>query len=98
PDTALLRRDLLEYFPPLVRERYRSYVLLHRLRREITATVVANDLINRVGIAFVHEVGDATGASPSAVTLAYVAAREIVNVRELWAEIEALDNLVPAAT
>jgi glutamate dehydrogenase len=98
PDTALLRRDLLEYFPPLLQERYRSYVFAHRLRREITATVVTNDLINRVGIAFVGEVGEATGAGPSAVTLAYVAAREIVSVRELWAAIEALDNQVPATT
>jgi len=98
PDSALLRRDLLEYFPPLLRERYRSFALLHRLRREITATVVTNDLINRVGIAFVNEVGESTGASPSAVALAYVAAREIVNVRELWEAVEALDNRVPAAT
>jgi glutamate dehydrogenase len=98
PDSSLLRRDLLEYFPPLVRDRYRSYALLHRLRREITATVVTNDLINRVGIAFVNEVGESTGASPSAVALAYVAAREIVNVRELWESIEALDNRVPATT
>jgi glutamate dehydrogenase len=98
PDTALLRRDLLEYFPPLLRERYRSYVLAHRLRREITSTVVTNDLINRVGIAFVGEVGEAAGASPGAVTLAYVAAREILKVRELWSAIEALDNHVPAAT
>jgi glutamate dehydrogenase len=60
--------------------------------------VVTNDLINRVGIAFVGEVGEATGAGPNAVTLAYVAAREIVGVRELWAEIEALDNRVPATT
>jgi glutamate dehydrogenase len=98
PDTNLLRRDLLEYFPPLLRERYRSYVFVHRLRREITATVITNDLINRVGISFVGEVGEATGASPAAVTLAYVAAREIVGVRDIWASIEALDNLVPAAT
>jgi glutamate dehydrogenase len=98
PDSPLLRRALLEYFPPQIQERYRSYVMSHRLRREITATVVTNDLINRVGISFVSEVGEATGAAPSAVAMAYVAAREIVNVQELWAAIEALDNLVPAAT
>jgi glutamate dehydrogenase len=59
---------------------------------------MTNDLINRVGIAFVSEVGEATGASPAAVTLAYVAAREIVKVREIWSAIEALDNHVPAST
>jgi glutamate dehydrogenase len=67
----------------------------HRLRREILVTVITNDLVNRVGISFVDEVGEATGASPAAVTLAYVAAREIVGARELWAQIEALDNQAP---
>jgi glutamate dehydrogenase len=98
PDSPLLRRDLIEYFPPPLRERFKSYILAHRLRREIAATVVTNELINRVGIAFVNEVGEATGASPAAITRAYVAAREIVSVRGLWSEIEALDNRVPAAT
>jgi glutamate dehydrogenase len=98
PDTALLRRDLLEYFPAKLQENYKSYIFAHRLRREITATVVTNDLINRVGIPFVAEVGEASGASPAAVALAYVAAREIGGVRELWAAVEALDSAVPAAT
>ncbi len=98
PDSPLLRRDLIEYFPPPLRERFKSYILVHRLRREIAATVVTNELINRVGIAFVNEVGEATGASPAAIARAYVAAREIVSVQGLWSEIEALDNRVPAAT
>jgi glutamate dehydrogenase len=98
PDSQLLRRDLLEYFPPPLRERFKGYIGAHRLRREITATVITNDLINRVGIAFVNEVGESTGASPSAVALAYVAAREIIAMREVWAAVEALDNRVPATT
>ena len=96
PDDRLLRRDLIEYFPVLLRERFESYIMAHRLRREITATLVSNDIVNRVGIAFVHEVGESTGASVPSVALAYVAAREIANVRDLWSEIEALDNRVPA--
>ncbi len=98
PDTPLLRRDLAGYFPAPLRERFKSYILSHRLRREITATVISNDLVNRVGIAFVTELSESSGASPAAVALAYVAAREIVKVGELWAAIEALDNRVPAGT
>ena len=98
PNDPLLQQDLIDYFPALLRERYESYIFAHRLRREITATVVANDLVNRVGIAFVNEVQESTGAPLAAVTLAYVAAREITSMRELWAAIEALDNRVPAET
>ncbi|HEU4577378.1 MAG TPA: NAD-glutamate dehydrogenase [Polyangiaceae bacterium] len=96
PDDPLLQKDFFEYFPEPLRERYREYIQGHRLRREILVTVITNDLVNRVGIAFVDEVGEATGASPAQVTLAYIAAREILGARELWAQIEALDNLAAA--
>jgi len=96
PVDPLLTKDFVEYFPSLLRSRYESYLEGHRLRREILVTVITNDLVNRVGIAFVDEVGEATGASSAAVTLAYVAAREIVGAREIWAQIEALDNQAPA--
>ena len=36
----------------------------HRLRREIIATVAANDLVNRAGIAFARELGDADRPRP----------------------------------
>jgi glutamate dehydrogenase len=93
-----LQKDLFEYFPAPLRERFREAIQGHRLRREILVTVITNDLVNRVGIAFVDEVGEATGASPAMVTLAYIAAREIVGARELWAQVEALDNLASAQT
>ncbi|HWO08718.1 MAG TPA: NAD-glutamate dehydrogenase domain-containing protein, partial [Polyangiaceae bacterium] len=98
PDSPLSRSDLLGYFPRTLTERFERYILAHRLRREITATVITNELINRVGVAFVGEVSEATGSSPAAVALGFMAAREIARVRELWSEIEALDNRVPSAT
>ena len=52
----------------------------HRLRREIIATVVTNDLVNRVGINFVHEVREKTGMLSDEITRAYVVAREIFGV------------------
>ncbi|MEY2933674.1 MAG: hypothetical protein RL033_4423 [Pseudomonadota bacterium] len=98
PKDPLLGKDFFEYFPAQLRERFKESILGHRLRREILATVLTNDLVNRVGIAFVDEVGESTGAAPSDVVLAYVAAREIVGARELWGQIEALDNVAPAQT
>lgn len=96
PDDPLLERDLIEYFPRQLQTRFPSAIRTHRLRREITATLITNDAINRLGIAFPHEVREATGASPADLVLAYAAAREILDLRELWLAIEALDNQVPA--
>src|SRR3546814_6689503 len=49
------------------------------------------------GITFVHEGGEKTGRPPGGVVEGYVIARDILGMRALWGEIEALDNKVPAA-
>ena len=40
---------------------------------------------------------DDTGADPAAIARAYSIAREVFAVRDIWAQIEALDNRIPAA-
>src|SRR5690606_33126647 len=62
PDQPLLEQDLVDYFPPLLRERFRNAIERHRLRKELVATLLANEIVNRVGLLFVHEVDDGTGA------------------------------------
>jgi glutamate dehydrogenase len=51
PDSPAGRPFLTAYFPRLLRERFVDHFERHVLRREIVATVVVNDLINRGGIA-----------------------------------------------
>ncbi|HMA13925.1 MAG TPA: NAD-glutamate dehydrogenase, partial [Kiloniellaceae bacterium] len=97
PDDAYFAADLATYFPKPLRQPYAPQIGRHRLKREIIVTVVSNNLINRVGINFVHEVREKTGMPPEEVVKAYVIAREIFGMRALWAEIEALDNRVPAS-
>jgi glutamate dehydrogenase len=98
PDEPALATELLHYFPKALRDRYPDAIARHRLRREIAATVVTNNLVNRVGIMFVHEVREKTGMPADEIARAYIAARDILGVRDLWYEIEALDNRAPAAT
>ncbi|MEO3427912.1 NAD-glutamate dehydrogenase [Pelagibius sp. CAU 1746] len=96
PDDVYFAADLETYFPKPLRAPYSKQIERHRLKREIVVTVVSNDLINRVGINFVHEVREKTGMPPEEVVKAYVIAREIFGMREIWAQIEALDNKAPA--
>ncbi len=96
PPSELLDRDLIDYFPSAVRQ-YRAEILRHRLRRQLTVTLITNDMVNRAGISFAHEVGETTGASPPQVALAYAAAREILSLRDLWSAIEGLDNQVESS-
>jgi glutamate dehydrogenase len=53
PDAPELAEDLRGYFPAALRDRFRAQIAGHPLRREITATLVTNDLVNRAGITFV---------------------------------------------
>ena len=96
PEDPYFIKDLSEYFPQPLRKKYAGEISNHRLRREIITTVVINDLINRVGINFVHEVREKTGVLPGEIARAYVVAREVFGVGDLWAQIEALDNKTPA--
>ncbi|HAZ98308.1 MAG TPA: hypothetical protein DCX04_03295, partial [Halomonas sp.] len=83
-------------FPAVLTERYQSEMYDHRLKREIVATQVANDLVDHMGIVFVRRLMDSTGAGRADIARAYVVARDAFNLPSLWAQIEALDNQVPS--
>ena len=97
PEDPYLSRELERYFPTPLRERFREEIHEHRLHREITATHVANSMVNRCGITFAYRLSEETGATAAGIACAYTAAREIFAIRDLWSEIESLDNNVEAA-
>ncbi len=77
-------------------ERYRGYMRTHRLSREIIATVVANQLVDRGGTTFVFRLREETGAPPSILARGYTVAREVFDMRAFWIAVETLDNEVDA--
>ena len=94
PDDPHFGRDLLAYFPDRMEKKYAAEIDGHRLRREIIARVVANDLINRGGPAFVTRLQDATGRTPREVVRAFAVVRDGFDLSALYAEIDALDNKI----
>jgi glutamate dehydrogenase len=97
PEDPYLSTELARYFPTPVQKRFAVRLKKHRLRREIIATAITNSLINRMGPVFPVRAQDDTGADPAAIARAYSIAREVFAVRDIWAQIEALDNRIPAA-
>jgi glutamate dehydrogenase len=95
-EDSYLSGELERYFPTPLRDRFRGQMWGHRLRREITATHVVNNMVNRCGITFTYRMREETGASVPEIVRAYAAASEVFDVRGLWAEIEAMDNRVEA--
>ena len=96
PEDTFLAEDLERYFPTALSSRFKHLMPAHRLRREIIATHVTNSMINRVGPGFTLRMNELTGARPSDTARAYAAAREIFRLRDLWHEVEGLDNAVPS--
>jgi glutamate dehydrogenase len=96
PEDEYLGHDLERYFPAPLAERFAERMRAHRLRREIIATVVANQLVDRAGTTFVFRLSEETGASPALLARAYAAAREILDLPSFWSAVEALDNQVEA--
>jgi glutamate dehydrogenase len=96
PDVPELAEELRDYFPAALRDRFGAQIAAHPLHREITATAVTNDLVNRAGITFVNEMQARTGRTAPEAARAYTIVREVFELRPLWAEIEALDNKVAA--
>ncbi|MEP7243771.1 MAG: NAD-glutamate dehydrogenase domain-containing protein, partial [Gammaproteobacteria bacterium] len=96
PEDPYLSSELERYFPEPVRERFPRAIPRHRLRREIIATATTNSLVNRMGPTFVARTQEETGAEPAEIARAYTAAREILDMRKLWARIEAHDNRITA--
>ena len=97
PEDPYLQRVLIDYFPDRLGEGYAETIAAHRLRREIIATCVTNEMINRVGALYPYQLADEQGASADEIARAFIATCDIFDMPSLWADIEALDNRVPAA-
>jgi glutamate dehydrogenase len=114
PDDPYLLGDLERYFPaPLGTgsasadrapagtegaERYMREIREHRLRRELVATIVANQLVDRGGTTFAFRLGEEMGATAPQLARAFAVAREVFEMRDFWDAIEDLDNRIEAGT
>ncbi|TGQ74859.1 NAD-glutamate dehydrogenase [Mesorhizobium sp. M00.F.Ca.ET.186.01.1.1] len=94
PDEPHFDRDLMGYFPDRMAKKYASEINGHRLRREIIARVLANDLVNRGGPSFVNRLQEATGRTAADVVRTFAVVRDGFALPGLYREIDALDNQI----
>jgi glutamate dehydrogenase len=96
PEAPFLASELESYFPAVLSEKFASQVHSHRLKREIIATQIINDLVNRLGPSFEFRISEETGATAADIVRAYAAARAVFDLPAIWETIESLDNTVSA--
>ena len=80
---------LFGYFPESLRTAYSEQISSHELGREIIATRLSNELIDRVGPGFIYRVEDRTGASTGQAVRAILVVKDLLGMDELW------DGLTP---
>ena len=97
PEDPYLSKELQRYFPQPLQKKYADAMERHRLKREIIATAVTNQTINRMGATFLMRMQEDTGRTIAEVAKAYTISRETFDARALWAQIDALDGQLPEA-
>ena len=95
PDDAYFECILEGYFPkPL--DRFEGEMRRHRLRREIVATVLANQIVDRCGPTFPSRLTSSLGCDAAALVTAFETARQVFRLDETWRAVDALDYRIPA--
>ncbi len=98
PDEPSLEGELLGYFPEEMQTSFADDIRAHRLRREIVATRLANEIVNRGGPTVVVRLADQTGAAPDEIARAFLIGRDAFGLGALDAAVDALDTLIPGET
>ncbi|MEN4448601.1 NAD-glutamate dehydrogenase domain-containing protein [Mycobacterium sp. SM3041] len=87
PDHEMFVDRLTQYFPAGIAEHARAEIANHPLRREIVATSVAGELINRVGPGTIYRMQERLSVSTADVAMAYATVRDILDLDTLWSEV-----------
>jgi len=96
PDDPWFSPVLHAYFPEPLGRLGRDRVESHPLRREIIATRLVNEMVDRGGITFAHRARRETGASYEDVARAYVVCREVFALEPILRAHQDLLGRAPA--
>ncbi len=95
PDDPYFEGVQKGYFPDEL-ARFGAEMKTHRLRREIIATVLANDIVDMAGPTFAPRLMASAGVDADGLVVAFEAARRIFRLDEAWAAIGGLDLKIDA--
>ncbi len=91
PDDPAFESELYAYFPQKLHQ-FNEAITSHRLRREIIATRLSNEVIEKCGSSFLFRVSETTGAALADIALAYEGAKRVLKLKDYTQAIDDLDN------
>jgi len=90
-DLPLFDSYFIGYFPKTLQDRFPDDLLNHPLKKEILVTVLANDVMNRMGPCFLHQVCQSYKVDFLTALTAYLKVIQSSDSQSLW---ENTDNLI----
>lgn len=93
-DEPALQYFIYQAFPVMLKQRFGKDILNHQLSKDILATQLSNVLTSEMGIAFVYQMMQETGAPFETIIKAYLAARSIYNTCNLYLDVAGLDYVI----
>jgi len=88
-DAYLVERFLRPYFPVTIANRFESEIPGHRLRRELVATEMANELVDLMGSTFVHSLVREYGVRAPQAVRAWLIAADTIGIKDRAAALKA---------
>jgi glutamate dehydrogenase len=94
PDDEVFEALLIDYFPKPMHERFGDQILAHRLRREIIANRISNQVVDRGGTSMIYRLTQETSAASHHVAAAHMAAWEIFQLDDLSRCVNELESVL----
>jgi len=95
PDDPYFIETLEAYFPGALAP-FAEDMRHHRLRREIVAAMVGNDMVNLCGPTFPRRLSAAAGCDSAGLFVGFAAAKETLRFERTWRAIAQLDGQIAA--
>jgi glutamate dehydrogenase len=87
PDQEVFAARLPQYFPGQLRDNFAAEIRNHQLRREITTTMLVNNVVDTGGITFAYRVTEDTGVGYVDAVRTFVATDAIFGISQVWQRI-----------
>ncbi|KDF01464.1 NAD-glutamate dehydrogenase [Mycolicibacterium aromaticivorans JS19b1 = JCM 16368] len=87
PDQEVFAARLPQYFPSQLRDHFTTEIRGHQLRREITTTMLVNNVVDTGGITFAYRVTEDTGVGYVDAVRTFVATDAIFGITKVWQRI-----------
>jgi glutamate dehydrogenase len=97
PSVEAFARRLPGYFPQPLAKRFGPAIREHPLRREITTTLLVNEMVDCAGVSYAFRLGEEVGAEAADAVRAFTVTTSVFRLHDFWQQVRDLDGTVASA-